>query len=915
MTIEDLALQLHLMFGDNLIGPSVDDTQYDHVMRFTPDSPVGNIHDLYSLNVSRHNDLQKRNLAAARIPIPFLHLGECLHSVGSFKQSLFPQPLGLAASFDPDLVRRVSRAIGTEARSIGIHACLAPVLDLGRDPRWGRTQEGWGEDKVLTTHMGVAFSRGLSKDGALADPDAVVPVMKHFAAHGSPASGRNTAPFHGLGKREIIQELMMPFQAAIELGSVRGVMMAYNEIDGIPAAVHPLLYAKLEEWGFNGFVIADDTAIRELQTVHRVAASPADAIGQWFNAGGMVQFYDYPLDVFLNSTRDLVANGTVSLKTLQAHVRTILGVKWDLGLFQQPFVPDDIDPAQLMDKHHDLVLEAAEKSIALLKNDNDTLPFLSQENSPTIALLGPFSDTLNFGDYSGTWGQTPASDAITLRQALLNYARDNYSTLNSPRSHVLSSWAADSWEYVSQNVIPPYLLSPPNSTSEGGLTAIYYPNIDFTGEPLVLKNPQVPALDWGIFPPAGLPSANFSAVWEGTLTSPVDVATDGWIGVAVGPYSLAKLFIDGELIVTLGDENGSESSSTILGNILPWSFVNNQTRNDGPPGAAPFTFRPQTTYDIRIEYQAWGASHILQENVASLRSQMLLFWNLVDRSETKAVHNALDLAHRSDVVVFAVGSAWNSDGENGDRSSLGLPPSQEALVEAVLSTTDKPVVLVLFGGRPLAIPQHYRRAAAVVSAFFPGPAGGQAIADVLFGIVDPGGSRLPRTVPRSIGQLPVRYDEKPSDRSAQYVDATREDTRPCYSFGRGLSYTTFGISGFTAESNSSLSSFTLGDTITFSIDLCNTGARRGSFALQIYLLGRVSVVTQPIRQLVAFQRVDDLAPSETRRITASLDVDRILRILDRSDQWMLERGLYEFAARSHGGDDAEEYGRAALTCV
>ena len=291
-----------------------------HAMRSSPDSPVGNIHDLYSLNRSRNNELQKRNLATARLPVPFLHLGECLHGVGSYQQqSLFPQPLGLAASFDPHLVRRIGRALGSEARAVGIHACFAPVLDLGRDPRWGRTQEGWGEDKVLTTHMGVAFSRGLSKDGAWSEPDAVVPVIKHFAAHGSPASGRNTAPYMGYGMREVLQELLMPFQAAVELGGVRGLMMAYNEIDGIPAAVHPLLYANLKEWGFDGFVVADDTAVQELQTVHRVAATPADAIGQWFNAGGMIQFYDYPLEVFLTVSLSFLSFSQYNLLTQEEH--------------------------------------------------------------------------------------------------------------------------------------------------------------------------------------------------------------------------------------------------------------------------------------------------------------------------------------------------------------------------------------------------------------------------------------------------------------------------------------------------------------------------------------------------------------------------------------------------------------------
>lgn len=888
MTVEDLALQLHLMFAGNIAGDSaVNRSSYS-------DSPVGNIHDMYSLNISHHNDLQRHNLESSRLPIPFLHFGECLHGVGSFKQSLFPQTLGLAASFDTDLVYRVGRAIATEARSIGIHACFSPVLDLAWEPRWGRTQEGWGEDKVVTTHMGVAYSRGLSKDGAFSDADAVVPVMKHFAAHGAPESGRNTAPFMGHGMREIIHDIMMPFKAVVELGFVRGVMMAYNEIDGIPAAVHPVLYGKLKEWNFDGCVIADDTAVRELNTVHRVAASAEDAIGQWFNAGGMIQFYDYPLEVFVEATQCLVESGTVALSTLHKHVRKLLGVKWDLGLFHKPYIATATDPGQLVTDHMPLVLEAAQKSIVLLKNENSTLPF-SLPAAKRIALVGPFADTLNYGDYSGTWGQVPAQDSVTLRQALSEYIGSD---------HITTLWGTDSWEYTSQNVVPPYYLSTPDG-AVGGLRATYFTSTDFRAadsDPVVVPL-QVPALDWGIFPPAGLTSTNFSAIWEGFLVSPADNDTDicGYIGVAVGPFSSVRLFIDGVLVVESGDMS---TASTIRSNILPWSMTYTQTtgNNTSPPGSAPFTFTPKATYRVRIELQAYGEQVTVAENENALKSQLLFFWNLVDTRPEKAV---IDTS-TAEIVVLAVGAAWNSDGENGDRYSLGLPPSQERLVDAVLSQST-PVVLVLFGGRPFSIPQHYSRAAAVVSAFFPGPMGGQAIADVLVGHVDPGGSRLPRTVPHSIGELPARYDYKPSARSAQYIDATREMSHPCYPFGHGLSYASF----FVSEFGSTTTSFSPGDTITFTARIENTGERAGSYTLQVYLLGRVSTVTQPVRQLVAFKRVH-LQSGESAVVSMPVDVDRYLQILDRTNTPILEKGEYTFALRENGGDNSSEYGRVVM---
>lgn len=198
------------------------------------------------------------------LKVPFIRLGECLHGVGSYNQTMFPQNVGMSASFDADIVHRVGRAIGTEARSIGVHACLSPVLDIATEPRWGRAQEGWGEDHILTSHMGVAYASGLSKNGSWSDPDAVIPVMKHFAAHGSPQAGRNAASWRGRGTRQILQDELRPFKAAVQLGGVRGVMMAYSELDDVPAHVSPILYDALKEWGYDGFVMADDTGMIDL---------------------------------------------------------------------------------------------------------------------------------------------------------------------------------------------------------------------------------------------------------------------------------------------------------------------------------------------------------------------------------------------------------------------------------------------------------------------------------------------------------------------------------------------------------------------------------------------------------------------------------------------------------------------------
>ncbi|KAJ6155905.1 beta-glucosidase [Penicillium chermesinum] len=838
LTIPDMVLQMHLMFADNIIGPNSDNALYDYAMQSAPGSPIGVIHDWYPTNKSQYNDLQRLNRAKSHINIPFMQTGECLHGVGSFKQSMFPAPIGMAASFDTDLIYRVGRAIGTEARSIGIHACFAPVLDLAKEPRWGRAQEDWGEDSTLTAHLGVAFASGLSKNSTWSDSDAVVPVMKHFAAHGSPQGGHNAAPFMGYGAREVLQEMLIPFKAAVELGGVKGVMMAYSEFDDVPCSVNPLLYEALAAWGYDGFVTADDTGKRvlddntycrcekslteripvaglsELLNTHLVTDSVADTISQWHNSGGMIQYYDFPLDQYINATASLVSNGTLSVTTLRSLVRRVLGVKYDLGLFDNPYIPEHINSQDITDAHAPLTLEAAQKSIVLLENKNSTLPIRPDTHDISrIFLGGPFSDTFNFGDYSGQYGGYPVKDASTIRQAILEEM-----TRNFPKTDLVTSWGANSWDYNGQYNIPPYLLSH-NGTS-GGLLATYYADTNFTDARY--QKLETPSLDWGLYPPQGLPSNNFSVVWEGRVAIPVDAEVDGWFDGVQHIYA----------------EPTPEGN--ILSNIpgLSYTSVNGTAP---PPGSSPFRFEKAASHKIRLEYQAWNYVQKFQ-NANSLNAQVLLFWNLVDQKNP--IQQAVDLAQTSDLVILAVGAAWNSDGESGDRATLQLSPNQTALASAILDL-GKPTILVLQGGRPFAIPQLYNKSAAVLNSFFPGQSGGAAIADILFGKINPGG-RVPISVPYSVGTLPAFYNYKPSV-PREYTDTPFE---PLYPFGYGLSYSNFSLEGFQASAKqqtqgSAPNSFDANSLITFSVTVTNTGAVAGSYVPQVYLLGRISSIVRP----------------------------------------------------------------------
>ncbi|KAK3677369.1 hypothetical protein LTR78_002907 [Recurvomyces mirabilis] len=902
MTVPELVMQVYLLFADSVVGPYSNNSLYNSTLHLAPDAGIGVIHDWYPLNKTYVNELQRLNIESSRLGIPFMHVGECLHGVGSFQQSMFPQSIAMAASWDADMVHTVGSAIGAEARSIGVHACLSPVLDVCQDQRWGRCQEDWGEDHIFTSHMGVAYASGLSKNSSWSQQDAVVPVMKHFAAHGAPQGGLNTAPFMGHGNRQVLQDLLMPFKAAVDLGGVKGVMMAYSSWDGIPSGVHPALYDALDEWGYSGFVIADDTGMKQLQTLDMVTSGPADTIAQWLNAGGMIDYYDYPLDTYLTTIEAIVANGTVALSTLQDRVRRVLGVKYDLGLFSNPYINNDIDAEALVDQHIPTAYEAAQKSIVLIENKNSSLPLQAAVGTvKKLALIGPFSDSLNYGDYSGQFGAYPVAHSSTTRQGILSTLSECNSTVD-----LLSSWGANSWLYNGQHPIPGYHLSTLNSTS-GGLSATYYADTNFT-TPLV-HTTEVPVGDWGLYPPPGLPSNNFSATWEGYLDASVDTEVEGWLGIAIGANTTAKVFIDDSLLVDVP----LTTTGNILSNIPSYAFIEANSTAP-PPGSSNFTFAPNSTYKIRIEYQTYNLYQKI-ENQGSLNSQVLLFWNLVDRRPGQAVQNAVEIASQSDVIVLSLGAAWNSDGENGDRGIMDLSTNQTALAQAIFDLK-KPTILLLSGGRPFAIDDFYNASSAVLLTYFGGQASGQAISDVLFGDFNPGG-RLPLTVPRHEGQMPVYYNYKATAHAASYVDML---SSPAYPFGYGLSYTNFSVSNFGVAvqpangSGISNSTFGSGSTLVFTLTLKNTGAVRGSYVPQVYLLQRISQITQPVKQLVAFTRTY-LDPGQTAVVRMEVDVDRYLRILNRRYKWELEKGSYTFALLENGGMLAETGTNVTLSCA
>ena len=360
---------------------------------------VGCLHDIYP-RPRLYNEIQKWVIESNRLGIPALIFEEGLHGYMQFDQTLFPQSINLSSTWNRELARKTGAAIATEARANGVHMILGPVLDLARDARWGRTEETFGEDPYLTGQLGLEFVEGM-QGKSLADDNAVIAEPKHFAGHGSPESGLNTAPVH-VGEREMRSLMLKSFEPAVREGKAMGIMAAYHDIDGLPVTANPWLLNQVlrDEWGFQGIVVADASAIRRLEKVHQVAPTMQDAVCLALNSGVDVQFLDYPNEGYQGSIIEGVKSGKVSQATLDAAVSRVLRAKFLLGLFDNPYVREDLDEKVRRNPEHlALSHEVARQSICLLKNERDLLP-LDASKLKTIAVIGPNANISRNGGYA-----------------------------------------------------------------------------------------------------------------------------------------------------------------------------------------------------------------------------------------------------------------------------------------------------------------------------------------------------------------------------------------------------------------------------------------------------------------------------------------------------------------------------------
>ena len=763
----------------------------DKVEQLLDDKGVGCIHDLYPPSAEPINQLQRYAVEKTRLGIPILFSEEALHGLCGPGNTIFPQAITLAASWNPEIARRVGRGIAAECRAYGIHETFGPVLDLARDPRWGRMEETFGEDPYLASRLAVAIVQGLQGDDLAAD-DAIIAEPKHFAAYGAPRAGLNCASCH-VGERELRTYFLPIFEAAFVEGGAMAAMCSYNNIDGEPCVSSKRLLTDVlrGEWGFKGFVRSDLGAVKRLQTHHFTAETGEDAIRQAAEAGLDLQYYDFDRDFYQQTLIELVRSGRMSESVIDRAAGTILRAKFMLGLFDNPYA----DPGLVAKRvrcatHIETALDAARQGLVLMKNEGGLLPL--RKDLKRIAVLGPSADVPRLGDYTAILdGLAPVTVLDGIRAAV------------SAKTEVVFAKGA---EIVEGDLKPIHrkFLSPPDNNGQG-LRAEYFTNIDLSGKPALVRIDSNVNFNWiNTNPAEGIGPEPFSVRWTGKLTP--DRTFEGVLGTA-SPDSM-RLWVDGELLTDGWDQGPAAGGSM----------------------TKAFRFKAGRAYDVRIEYKKDHSA-----------AQIMFGWN----DQQASVPDAVKLAKSADVAVVCVGESNETCGEGYDRASLGLPGGQLELLQAV-HATGTPVVVVLQTGRAMALPWEAEHIPAILNAWFAGERAGQAIAEALFGDCNPGG-RLPVSFPKSLGQVPLYYNALPFG-NHQYVDM---DRKPLFAFGHGLSYTTFAYENLRI----SHAAIAPNGHTEVSVDVSNTGSRAGDEVVQLYLRDRVSSIVRPELELKGFERV------------------------------------------------------------
>ncbi|HJQ31306.1 MAG TPA: glycoside hydrolase family 3 C-terminal domain-containing protein [Pyrinomonadaceae bacterium] len=813
-----------------------------------PRLPVARrVDDLVSRMTLEEKVAQMMNKAPAieRLNVPaYDWWNEALHGVAyAGRATVFPQSIGLAASWDAAQMRRVATAISDEARAKyndairrGDHRRFygltfwSPNINIFRDPRWGRGQETYGEDPFLTAQLGVEFVRGMQGD----DPKYLktISTPKHYAVHSGPEPTRHV--FNAAASERDMRETYLPaFRAAVVEGGAGSVMCAYNRVNGEPACASRKLLGEIlrGEWKFSGYVVSDCDAVADIYKHHKFTKTEEEGVALAVKRGTDVTCgYEYRALV------PAVEHGLITEAEIDTAVKRLFNARFRLGLFDPPeLVPYSRIPFDVNDSpaHRELARAAARESMVLLKNEGNLLPL--RKDLKSIAVIGPNADSLEvlLGNYHGIPSKwvTPVAG---IRQKVSPATRVTYALGTTLTGEALLP-------------VPASALSQEDGTP--GLRAEYFANRELQGEPAVRRTDPDLNFDWFTDPPAPqLPMDNFSARWTGRITAP-----------ASGTYQL-----------------GARADDAVRVYIDDQLFIDSWRDGSLRTTVKPFEMEAGRSYKLRVEFY---------DRYADATAKLV--WGPPHLAETM-FEDALKAAKESDVVVMALGLDPSIEGEErdvklegfsgGDRTSLDLPKVQEDLLKAV-HATGKPVVLVLFSGGGIGDTWADANVPAIVQAWYPGEEGGAALADVLFGDYNPAG-RLPVTFYKSAEQLPPFDSYGMEGRTYRYFRG-----EPLYPFGHGLSYTRFEYRDLKVKK-----SVKAGESVWVSAEVRNAGTVEGDEVVQLYLTGAAASINTPARALKGFERVR-LRPGESRRVSFTL-APGDMALIDEAGRRMLEPGEF-----------------------
>jgi beta-glucosidase len=809
--------------------------------------------DLVSRMTLEEKVLQMKDVAPAipRLGVPeYNWWNEALHGVArSGLSTVFPQAIGVAATWDDSAMFRMATVISDEARA-KYHEYIrhdshqryqgltfwSPNINLFRDPRWGRGQETYGEDPFLTGRLGVQFIRGLQGD----DPKyfKTIATVKHYAVHSGPEPERHS--FDAVVSERDLRESYLPhFEAGIRTAGAYSLMCAYNAVDGRPACGSDMLLKDIlrGEWKFPGYVVSDCGAIDDIYLRHRAVGTAPEAAAMGVRTGT-----DLDCGRVYPNLVQAVQQGLISEAQIDTSVTRLFLARFKLGMFDAPeHVRWASTPFSELDSpaHRALARDIARESIVLLKNDRNTLPL--RKDLGAIAVIGPNADQwrMLLGNYNGIPAD-PVTPLRGIREAV------------GPKTRVLYARGSDLAEnFPVYELVPSTVLRTRDGTA--GLRAEYYATRDFAGSPRFTAIDSTLNVDWhDKAPRADMDPDNFGVRWTGELRP----AHTGMYRLGLIGTIKFQMWLDDSLIVR---------------SLYPTH--DGEFPDPRQAQSEPIRLEAGRAYRLRVEGQeSYG------------EAQLQLLWAPPNEA---LLSDALEVASEADVVVMFAGLTARLEGEEmaiqipgfrgGDRTQIDLPAPQQQLLEKVAGL-GKPTVLVLMSGSAVAVNWAQANVPAIVEAWYPGQAAGNAVADVLFGDYNPAG-RLPVTFYKSVDDLPAFDDYKMAGRTYRFFSKA-----PLYPFGHGLSYTSFSYSNIRLSNARAASK----DTVLVSVDVSNSGGRAGDEVVQLYVQHLGSAVPRPIKDLRGYARVH-LEPGQRRTVTLPVAVASLAYWNESTHGWTVER--------------------------